>query len=240
VKQLLKTVLAYTPYHLVRRKVANRFQAIDACLRSARQRGFSPTIVIDGGAYLGEFCLDTRVIFPDAKYHLIEPQPACSAFLSRICDANGFAFYECALAEKMGQGLLTRTTEPSTGVHLLEKADPSAVAVSTASLDDLFGDLVDEDDSVLLKLDLQGYELHALRGGTRILRSVEVIVTEVSFFAQAYEPPIVDLLTFLDTNGFVLYDIASLSGRASDDRLKQGDFIFVRRGSSLLQDGQWD
>jgi hypothetical protein len=140
----------------------------------------------------------------------------------------------------MGQGLLTRTTEPSTGVHLLEKADPSAVAVSTASLDDLFGDLVDEDDSVLLKLDLQGYELHALRGGTRILRSVEVIVTEVSFFAQAYEPPIVDLLTFLDTNGFVLYDIASLSGRASDDRLKQGDFIFVRRGSSLLQDGQWD
>jgi hypothetical protein len=111
--------------------------------------------------------------------------------------------------------------------------------VAAATLDALF-DSVKRDDRPLLKLDLQGYELHALQGGARLLKSVEAILAEVSFYAQAYEPPIATLVSFLSDNGFQLYDIASLSGRARDNRLHQGDFIFVRGGSQLLQDGRWD
>ena len=92
----------------------------------------------------------------------------------------------------------------------------------------------------LLKLDLQGYELHALRGGAAFLRSAEAILTEVSFFAQAYEPPIAELVSFLNDNGFQLYDVAALGGRPRDNRLKQGDLIFVRFGSQLLEDGRWE
>ncbi len=84
------------------------------------------------------------------------------------------------------------------------------------------------------------YELHALRGGVTFLQAAEVILTEVSFFAQAYEPPIAALVSFLSDNGFQLYDIASLSGRSRDNRLRQGDFIFVRIGSQLLKDGHWE
>jgi hypothetical protein len=116
----------------------------------------------------------------------------------------------------------------------------SAVPVATATLDELFGSLIHEDHHALLKLDLQGYELHALSGGIALLHSVEIILTEVSFFSQAYEPPLVDLMTFLDCNGFLLYDIAALAGRTRDNRLKQGDFVFARKGSALLQDGQWE
>ena len=119
------------------------------------------------------------------------------------------------------------------------KNDENASSVAAATLDALFGASVTQ-DRPLLKLDLQGYELHALRGGTTFLRSVEVILTEVSFFAQAYEPPIASLISFLNDSGFQLYEIASLAGRSRDNRLKQGDFVFVRVGSQLLQDGRWE
>jgi hypothetical protein len=72
------------------------------------------------------------------------------------------------------------------------------------------------------------------------LRSIELILAEVSFFAQAYEPPIVDLLTFMDENGFLLYDIAALAGRTRDNRLAQGDFVFARKDSALMEDGRWE
>src|SRR6476620_8831345 len=98
--------MEYTPYRLVRNRGANRFQTIEVCLRSAKERGFSPKVVIDGGAHLGAFSLAAKMIFPEAKFHLVEPQPVCSASLSRICADNGFVFYDCALAEQDGRGFL--------------------------------------------------------------------------------------------------------------------------------------
>jgi hypothetical protein len=71
-----------------------------------------------------------------------------------------------------------------------------------------------------------------------MLRSVEVILMEVSLFAQAYESSIADVISFLGENEFE--HIAALSGRARDNRLKQSDFIFVRRDSPLATDKAWD
>jgi FkbM family methyltransferase len=238
VKRLVKMLLAQTPYRIVRDKGANRFQAIEACLYAIKRRGFSPKVVIDGGAHIGSFSVAVQLIFPDAVFHVVEPQPACCKPLEELCAANGFIFHKCALAEKKGQIHLTRTYGPSTGAHItMENRD--AIPVMADTLDALFGSIT-RNDRPLLKLDLQGYELHALRGGVTFLQAAEVILTEVSFFAQAYEPPIAALVSFLSDNGFQLYDIASLSGRSRDDRLRQGDFIFVRIGSQLLKDGHWE
>jgi hypothetical protein len=79
----------------------------------------------------------------------------------------------------------------------------------------------------------------ALAGLERTLAKTEVILTEVSFFAQRYEPTILELMTWLDRKGFVLYDIAALSARARDGRARQGDLIFVRRTSALAADTAW-
>ena len=236
-KHLVKALLAQTPYRIVRDKGENRFQAIETCLRAIKARGFAPKVVIDGGAHIGSFSVAARSIFPNAIFHLVEPQPACIEPLQRLCAAKGFIFHNCALAETKGQIYLTRTVEPSTGAHITSD-NRDAIPVMASTLDALFASTT-RIDRPLLKLDLQGYELNALRGGAIFLQATEVILTEVSFFAQAYEPPIVALVSFLNDNGFLLYDIASLSGRSRDNRLRQGDFVFVRTGSQLLDDGQW-
>jgi FkbM family methyltransferase len=240
VKEIIKRIIAQTPYRIVRDNGANRVQAIDASLRNMKGRGFCPSVVIDGGAHLGFFSLTAQKIFPNATFHLVEPQPACSAPLKTLCAKEGFVLYECALADHIGEVGLSPTSEPNTGTHIVQNSESEVTVVSASTLDALFGQRISARDRALLKMDLQGYELHALRGAPTLLRSIEVILTEVSFYSQAYEPSIIDLMTFLDASGFQLYDIASISGRGRDNRACQGDFIFARKGSQLLEDTRWE
>lgn len=239
-KQIIKAILAQTPYRVVRDKGANRFQAIEVALRGMRDRGFSPSLVIDAGAHLGSFSLAARQIFPAAGFHLVEPQPACIQPLRAVCVRAGFTLHECALADREGSVDLSRADTPNTGVHVRLDGGGETVSVPARTLDGLFADVVSRDSRALLKLDLQGYELHALRGATNVLPHIEAVLTEVSFFAQAYEPSIAELLAFLNDAGFELYDVAALAGRTRDNRLRQGDFVFVRKGSELLKDGHWE
>ena len=67
-KQIIKTLIAQTPYRIVRDTGANRFQAIDVALRNMKDRGFFPRVVIDGGAHLGSFSLAAKQIFPGATF----------------------------------------------------------------------------------------------------------------------------------------------------------------------------
>jgi hypothetical protein len=113
--------------------------------------------------------------------------------------------------------------------------------VDATTLDELFADRVRPDDRALLKLDLEAHELMALRGASRLLAAVEVVVSEVQFcpINDNGLPTFTDLVLFLRECGFDLYDFASLLHRSRDMRLMQGDIVLVRRGTALLADRCW-
>lgn len=243
-KELAKAILRRTPYRVVRDYGMNRFQAIDICLKNLRHAGFEPSMIVDAGAHLGQFSLTAATIFSCDRFHLIEPQPSCAPTLRAICTSRGWHFHEVALGTGAYQDLfLTRADLPNTGVHVVESKQPDpaqTISARASSLDQVLNGEVRENDRLLLKLDLQGYELNALRGGARTLQYVEVVLTEVSFFAQAYEPTILQLMQFLDEHDFELFDIAALAARRRDNRAHQGDFLFARRDSRLLADTRWN
>src|ERR1700742_4259026 len=112
-KNIIKWIMAQTPYRIVRDRGANRFQAIELSLQAMKERGFDPKIIVDGGANVGSFSVDVQKIFPKAIFHLIEPQPACKLPLQKLCAGKGFIFHECALADEPGSIAFTRTLEPS-------------------------------------------------------------------------------------------------------------------------------
>jgi FkbM family methyltransferase len=233
-KALIKRLLAFTPYRVVRR-AENRFDAIAYSLTLLRDLGFQPQVIIDAGAHAGTFTALTSRTFPDAVSHMIEPQPACQAALKRIAGTR-HAVHAVALGtrEDVAKGLrMALGDAPTTGAHVSETGTP----VPVAALSDLVS--LKPEDRALLKLDLQGFELHALQGAADLLERIEVILIEVSFFRQAFEPPILDLMAWLDAHGFELFDIAALGGRTRDNRLKQGDFIFVSKHSALAADTRW-
>lgn len=245
---LAKYILAWTPYRLTRRGPLNRFQAIGETIASLRERGFRPSRIIDAGANTGEFTRLARRLFPEAVVHAIEPQPGCLPTLERLAQQGPgrLVLHHCALASPEFEGtelrLATDSRAVSTGAHVTFGEVPSdqrTLLVKASTLDRLVTPHLGTAESLLLKLDLQGFELEALAGSGAILAVTDVVLTEASFYAQAYEPSISCLVGFLASAGFELHDVASIGHRPRDNRARQADLLFVRRDSLLDLDRAW-
>jgi FkbM family methyltransferase len=223
----------------------NRFDAMEAALASLAARGFRPAVVIDAGANVGAWTRTALSIFPDAQYHLIEPQPPLQAPLERLRrDHPNIHLYPVALT-RTGSGPASMVGVGTTGARIApvsEAATPGAVRVTTATLDSLLADRVTRASRALLKLDLEGSEIEALAGASALLASVEVVVTEVHFYdvERTGHPTFLETLRFLDAHRFQLTDIVALASRPRDGRLRMGDVAFARDDSPLVSDGSWE
>lgn len=237
---LAKKLLSLTPYRIVKGSPA-RFQGMEHCLHRLHRLGYVPYRIVDGGAHLGSFALTAHALFPNARIYMIEPQPPCRAALESLAADHDFVFYPYALSAEAGTLRMICGEVPATGAHIAWPANlaEATVDVRATTLDELFASECKTTDRTLLKLDLQGHELLALKGASLMLPRVEVAIVEVSFFQQLGEPTISDMVSFFDRRGFDLFDIAALAARRRDDRLRQGDFVFVRRSSLLSTDIAW-
>ncbi len=225
---------------------ANRFQAMEETLRLMATRGFAPAEIIDAGANVGDWTRMARAVYPNATLHMIEPQAGCAPILESMAkDSPRISFYRTAVTRPGRREVAMAgggSAQRGTGAWVVAEGE-EAVAQSLSeatTLDELFAEGLRT--PVFLKLDLEGHELPALKGAQALLNRVEVILTEVAFFDinNSGRPLFSDVLAFLRDRRFELYDIASLSGRRKDDRLRLGDAVFVRGDSSLLRDRAWE
>ena len=82
----------------------------------------------------------------------------------------------------------------------------------------------------MVKLDTQGYELEVLRGASRVLASVEVVLLEVSLIPiNKGAPSFAEVVRFMADRGFKLFDFCSQI-RRKDGVLWQSDLLFFRDG----------
>jgi FkbM family methyltransferase len=222
----------------------NRFDVMPDVLARLRREGFEPAAIIDVGANRGQWAGVVSRVFPDAPLHMIEPQAVCRPALEAFAAIRGRAHIHQAVVTRAGveEVQVVNMGGGSTGAHVvLDPTRTDGRFVPATTLDALLGTSLDDAGRVLLKLDVEGHELEVLAGGAAVLRRVEVIVTEVTFYdvEGAGEPAFLDYATALAARGFVLYEFAALGSRARDGRLRMGDALFVRRGSPLLEDDSW-
>ncbi len=171
---------------------------------------------------------------PGARIAAIEPQPRLARKLARrFADEDRVTVHAVALGERaatLSLSILSRPTLssllPPTGIREKYAGEDlpvvGTVAVPVARLDSL----VDRADVV--KLDLQGYELPALRGATGLLPEVSAVVAEVArlplYAGQALLPEVEE---FLEGCGFRLDGVYDFFRDASG-RIVSGDALFVR------------
>ena len=203
---------------------------------------------MDVGANHGQFYRLIQRVFPDARCHLIEPQPACASTLRCLTETNERAEYHAlALTEPGIPSVRLLGAGPSggsTGAYVARpgECDPYEIVVQATTLDDLLSRRIEHDQRAFLKLDVESHELSVLLGSIATLGRIEVVLVEVSFFDVENRgiPSFFELVGFLERQGFVLYDIASLAGRPRDMRLRMGDLLFVRNDSPLVADNAWE
>lgn len=233
-------------HRLVKRVVPERFKealkrdlgvpSMERSLLALRTNGFSPRVVIDIGAYKGEWTAFCKGLWAHSSVLMLEGNPQRAAALQEISRRWDKVTAEHALLGPAPQSAVNFYEQESASSVLPEAAKQNQpfTTLPMRTLDDVTeGTIFRKPD--FIKLDVQGYELDILQGGRRTLQSAEVVLTEVNFIAIYQGAPLLrDVIEFFASEGFRTYDIATLYRRPLDQALWQADLIFVRHNSSLV------
>jgi FkbM family methyltransferase len=153
-----------------------------------RKMLFPGAVVVDVGANIGiysEFL--SNCVGPTGLVHSFEPSPDNFRRLSAAThDLSNVRLTQAAVGEASGECKLYVSDKLNVD-HRAYKADGDsrrAIPTEMVALDDYFkpGQRVD-----LIKIDIQGYELHALRGAKRVLRENRDIQLLLEFWPYGLE-----------------------------------------------------
>ena len=208
---------------------------MESTLRSLHANGFRPEAIIDVGAYIGGWTRLARRIFPEARVLMIEPQPAKKMQLEALAAKDACITFRPALVGAAPQpAVCFFAMETGSSIYAENSGRPrDAIELPMTTLDaiaDEAGFATCRD--MLLKLDVQGAELHVLRGAERVMPSVALVLAEVSLVEYNLGGPrVLEVIQFMHERGFTLYDLAGF--RRIRNVMGQLDLMFVREDSPL-------
>lgn len=197
-----------------------------------------PVFVVDVGANRGQFALDVQAACPKASILSFEPIPDAADTYELVFEgAHNVELRNLALGSEAGElDLFLSKADDSSSLlpisALQESTFPGtesigSLRVGVSTLDVELQD-IKFDRPALLKLDVQGYELQALQGGTASLGRFDWIYAECSF-KEFYsgQPLASDVIAFLAQHGFELDRVENIT-RISGS-VVQADFLFSKR-----------
>lgn len=175
-------------------------------------------IIVEAGAFNGSDTIRLAEKWPNGHIHAFEPVPELfKEMQKRVANHKNISCYEYALSDHDGTAQLYLSEKPSKpgkvsqGNSLLppkERLHHSSltfdrtITVPTLSLDS-WAHKFKIPHVDLLWLDMQGHELAVLQASHQIIKTVQVIFTEVSFI-ESYEnqPQVNDMIAWMNAHGF--------------------------------------
>lgn len=192
-------------------------------------------VIVDGGAYDGGMTDVFLSQYGSPTVHLFEPVPDLARGLrDKYSGIENVFVHENAIGAKEGK----------VSFRILKNRDSSSILKPSKILKRYHGDrmdtveiievqqlrldkILDKEEVDILKLDLQGYELEALKGCGRLLAKMKTITTEIEF-VPLYEGQAVfgEIDTFLRERGFQLLNLYELWTHP-DGQLTAGDAVYL-------------
>lgn len=204
------------------------------CIKNLKVLGFKPDVVIDAGAYVGDWTTTVSKIFDRSKFLMIEPQSSKEAILSKMVERNNNIFYkQTLLGETIKENV--QFFEMESGSSIYEEQSQVSRDIkhhSMTTINNLISDFKFS-GKFFLKIDVQGAEVDVLEGASEIMPNIEFILVEVSLLGYNKGGPLfAEVVTYLNTKDFVLFDICN-QYRKSDKTLFQVDLMFINKNSPI-------
>ena len=215
-------------------------------LQDMKARGLSCSTILDVGANTGHWSRIAKSVFPSSKCILIEPLvetiPALEKFIKDFPGSVHIPFGAGAEATQLTftvwDDLQGSSFIPDENKTLREKGKQRSIKV--VRIDDLIADkqLPIPD---LIKLDIQGFELEALKGASSTFGVTEVYILEVSLFRFDPKVPLItDVIRFMEERNYSVYDFPGFLRRPYDGALGQCDICFVKSSGLFRNSVAWD
>lgn len=211
--------------------------SMTSALGQLARLGFKPQTLIDVGvAYQTSELYEA---FPDAAILLIEPLVEFEPFLRKVCASYNAQYILAAAGEAPGTAVLNVRPDKVASSLLNDVAsspvDSSPRRVPVITIDEVCLERKLR-GPFLIKVDVQGAELHVLAGAERTLPETEAVILEVSLFGfWVGGPQFHDVIGRMKQHGFVAYDFCGFLYRPFDNALCQVDIIFAREKGLLRQ-----
>lgn len=212
-----------------------------ALVSGLRRQGVAPRTVIDVGANTGQFAVASAKLWPGARVHTFEPVPESVEALRRnVSTLANVTVYPSAVGDARGELRLhvnshSHSSSPLPLAETHRRSFPEArerrmVEVEVVTLDETFAGKALE-SSVLLKLDVQGYEARVLRGAEETLKHADYVVLEVSF-RPMYEGEMLfmEMTRLMEGYGFRFERPVGWLSAPETGEVLQMDALFVREG----------
>jgi FkbM family methyltransferase len=198
----------YRPLYTVFKSYADRAE------RYLLARHLSPgSVVVDAGANIGIYSqFLAKCVGPAGMVHSFEPDLENFARLrAALAGLPNVRVNRLALSDKTGDSLLYLSQQLNVDhrAYPTEGETRRSVSIRSITLDDYFkpGERVD-----LIKMDIQGYELHALRGANRVLVDNPDIMLLLEFWPYGLKQAggnWVDLIAALEQKDMIIRQVSS-------------------------------
>lgn len=210
---------------------------VSGLLDNIKANGFAPRTIVDIGANVGNWSREVSATFPSARFIMLDANVENDAALRKTATEVG----DGAESHIVLLGPEPRDSVPfysvGTGSSVLPELTNFARTTSTlpmARLDDVIGRRPSVATPILMKLDVQGFELEVLKGGRNTLSRSEVVILETALLDyNAGAPHFSDVVRFMDDAGFNVFDFCGQIRRETDHTLFQMDVMFVKHDSVL-------
>jgi FkbM family methyltransferase len=246
VKIVLKNIFGIFKIHVLIGSYKNKpVGSMYGLLNDLKIRGFYPKLIFDVGAHKGDWSKLANLIFLDSTIYMFEPQIELGSFLTNILKKrNKLKFFQVGVGSKKEVRVFTIYDDlagssflPLKDVDLLKSGKQRNLEIITIN------DFINDNNSEvpdLVKLDVQGFELEVLKGGSILFGVTEVFILEVSLYRfDLNMPTFIEIVNFMDLKGYFLYDFGGFLRRPLDGSLGQFDVCFVKRDGILHKTDNW-
>ncbi len=197
-------------------------------------------VVVDAGANIGIYSkFLAQCVGPRGMVHSFEPSPENFRRLhNALSDFPNVRLNQLAVSDKTGKSLLYVSDD----LNVDHRAYPTdgesrrTITIQSTSLDDYFkpGERVD-----LIKMDIQGYELHALRGARRVVQDnpeIKLLLELWPFgLKQAGTPweELIEMLRHFDLDLVLVKKEGLIAFDAADVGIDSFSYVNIFAGSEL-------
>jgi len=195
--------------------------------------------VLDIGSNTGQFAEKILTILKGIDLYCFEPITSCYEELKRNLGSNKrVKFFNFALGNENGdQTINLNEYSPSSSILEMNKIHKEAFTytektytekIEIKKLDDILGDLI-LTKPLLIKIDVQGFEMEVLKGGFGTINQADIIIIETTFEELYKSQPLFhEIYTFLKGLGFTFKGNFEQLINPNDGRILQADSIFMK------------